>query len=82
MINWTDQLRNTSFIYHLCYYSQGEKYQCRINIVSSPNDVQDGHWYFSIRGKYQCRIDTVSSSDDGHIVARNMYRSCNKYTKV
>jgi len=25
--------------------------------------------------KYQCRIDTVSSPDDGHIVARNMYRS-------
>jgi len=30
--------------------------------------------------KYQCRIDTVSSPDDGHIVARNMYRSWNKYT--
>ena len=25
--------------------------------------------------KYQCRIDTVSSPDDGHTVARNMYRS-------
>jgi len=25
--------------------------------------------------KYQCRIDTVRSPDDGHIVARNMYRS-------
>ena len=25
--------------------------------------------------KYQCRIDTVSSAGDGHIVARNMYRS-------
>jgi len=25
--------------------------------------------------KYQCRIDTVSSPDNGHIVARNMYRS-------
>ena len=25
--------------------------------------------------KYQCRIDRVSSPDDGHIVARNMYRS-------
>ena len=25
--------------------------------------------------KYQCRIDTVTSPDDGHIVARNMYRS-------
>jgi len=25
--------------------------------------------------KYQCRIDTASSPDDGHIVARNMYRS-------
>jgi len=25
--------------------------------------------------KYQCRIDIVSSTDDGHIVARNMYRS-------
>jgi len=25
--------------------------------------------------KYQYRIDTVSSPDDGHIVARNMYRS-------
>ena len=30
--------------------------------------------------KYQCRIDTVSSPDDGHIVARNMYRSWNKCT--
>jgi len=30
---------------------------------------------------YQCRIDTVRSPDDGHIVARNMYRSLNKYTK-
>jgi len=26
-------------------------------------------------GKYQCRRDTVSSPDDGHIIARNMYRS-------
>ena len=25
--------------------------------------------------KYQCRIDRVNSPDDGHIVARNMYRS-------
>ena len=25
--------------------------------------------------KYQCRIDTVISPDNGHIVARNMYRS-------
>ena len=25
--------------------------------------------------KYWCCIDTVSSSDDGYIVARNMYRS-------
>jgi len=24
----------------------------------------------------QCRIDTVNSPDDGHIIARNMYRSC------
>ena len=31
--------------------------------------------------KYQCGIDRVSSPDDGHIVARNMYRSWNKYTK-
>ena len=31
--------------------------------------------------KYQYRIDTVSSPDDGHIVARNMYRSWNEYTK-
>jgi len=31
--------------------------------------------------KYQYRIDTVSSPDDGHIVARNMYRSWNKYSK-
>ena len=30
--------------------------------------------------KYQCHIDTVSSPDDGHTVARNMYRSWNKYT--
>ena len=28
-----------------------------------------------------CHIDTVSSPDDWHIVARNMYRSSNKYTK-
>jgi len=43
------------------------------------------HWYFSLyidgrlvcrihSEKYQCRIDAVSSPDDGHIVARNMYR--------
>jgi len=25
--------------------------------------------------KYQCRIDTAISPDDGHIVARNLYRS-------
>ena len=31
--------------------------------------------------KYQCRIDTVSSPDGGHIVARNMQRCWNKYTK-
>jgi len=31
--------------------------------------------------KYQSRIDTVNSPDDGHIVARNMYRRWNKYTK-
>jgi len=31
--------------------------------------------------RYQCCIDTVSSPDDGHIVARNMYRSWSKYTK-
>jgi len=31
--------------------------------------------------KYQCRIDTVISPDDGHIVARNMQKSWNKYTK-
>jgi len=31
--------------------------------------------------KYQCRIDTLSSPDNGHIVARNMYRILNKYTK-
>jgi hypothetical protein len=30
---------------------------------------------------YQCRIDTVISPGDGHIVARNMYRRSNKYTK-
>jgi len=24
--------------------------------------------------KYQCRIDIVISPDDGHMVARNMYR--------
>ena len=24
--------------------------------------------------KYQCPIDTVVSPDDGHVVARNMYR--------
>ena len=24
--------------------------------------------------KYQCRIDTVPSPDDGHMVARNMYK--------
>ena len=29
--------------------------------------------------KYQCRIDTVSSDDDGHIVARNMWRGWNKF---
>ena len=28
----------------------------------------------------QYRTDTVSSSDDGHTVARNMYRSWNKHT--
>jgi len=32
--------------------------------------------------KYQCRSDTVSSLDDGHIVARNMYKSLNKCTKT
>ena len=39
------------------------------------------HWYFSLcmNEKYQCRTDTVSSPDDGHIVARNMYRSWKKY---
>ena len=31
--------------------------------------------------KYQCRVDGVNSPDDGHIVARNMWRSWNKYTK-
>ena len=31
--------------------------------------------------KYQCHIDIVGSPDDGHIVAQNMYRSWNKYTK-
>jgi len=25
--------------------------------------------------KYQCRIDTLNSPDDGHIVARNIFRS-------
>ena len=33
------------------------------------------------REKCQCHIDTVSSPDDGHIVARNMQRSWNKFTK-
>ena len=32
--------------------------------------------------KYRCHTDTVSSPDDGHIVARNMYRSWNKYTNI
>ena len=31
--------------------------------------------------KYQCRIDTVSFPHDGHIIARNTYRSWNKRTK-
>jgi len=31
--------------------------------------------------KYQCRIATVSSLDNGHIDARNMYRSWNKYSE-
>ena len=31
--------------------------------------------------KYQRRLDTVSYLDDGYIVARNMYRSRNKYAK-
>ena len=31
--------------------------------------------------KYQCRIDTVNSPDPGHVVAGNMYRNWNKYTK-
>jgi len=31
--------------------------------------------------KYHCRIYTVNSIDDGHIVARNMSRSWNNYTK-
>ena len=37
--------------------------------------------HLSKNEKYQCCIDTVSSPDDGHIFARNMYRSWNKYTK-
>jgi len=49
------------------------------------------HWYFSlcVGGCLVCRPDshlhrvknTVSSPDDGHIVARNTYRSWSKYTK-
>ena len=31
--------------------------------------------------KYHYRIDTVSSPDDGHVIARNMYRRENKYIK-
>jgi len=32
--------------------------------------------------KYQCRIDTVSFHDDGHVFARNMYRSCSTDQKA
>jgi len=48
------------------------------------------HCYFSFcvggclvcwLGWHQCHIDTVSFRDDEHTVARNMYRSWNKYTK-
>jgi len=54
------------------------------------------HWYFSLcmggslvcwlgwvssQPVDQCRIDTGHSPDDGHIIAWNMYRSWNKYTK-
>ena len=31
--------------------------------------------------KHQSRLDTISTPDDGQVVARNMYRSWNKYIK-
>ena len=58
--------------------------------------VQMRHWYFSLciggclvfwlgwdsfQPTDQAATDTVSSPDDGHTIARNMYRSWNKYTK-
>ena len=59
------------------------------NCVSIIRSVTLYGWLFGLQNrqppihseKYWCRIHTVSSPDDGHIVAWNMYRSWNKYTK-
>ena len=63
------------YIFTLCGWLTGLLVGMSLNPTSRP--VSHPH-----RVKiYQCRIDTISSSSDGHIVARNMYRSWNKYTK-
>jgi len=58
----------------------GWDYRDETIVSSQPADEPPTHPPIQSE-KYQCRIDTVSSPDDGHIVARNMYRGWNKYTK-
>ena len=43
-----------------------------VSMRGIPPCISDGHPHRVTNTK--CRIDTVISPDDGHIVARNMYR--------
>ena len=44
---------------------------CRSEFI--PISIPDGHLH---RVKYtRCRIDTINSPDDGHMAARNMWRT-------
>jgi len=77
--------------HYLSVYLYQLLYMFRATVWPSSGEltVSMWHWYFSLcmggclvcrpeSHPYQCRIDKVSSPDDGHIVARNMYRSWNK----
>jgi hypothetical protein len=47
-------------------------YMFRATMCPSSGEIPDGHPHRVTDTR--CRIDTVISNDDGHILARNMYR--------
>jgi hypothetical protein len=81
------QINSTTCTILLCIYIYiSLLYMFRANMCPSSGEITVSmrHWYLSLQpadqtapiqsGKYQSRVDTVISPDDGHMIARNVYR--------